>query len=503
MSFSGRTSLSRIQVQAQADIHYRNLVLKEEHESEQKRKYEAEIARQNEMYGTFRSFVTHVNPRYNWYDHDVALANVLQRVADGILKRLMVFEPPRHGKTELASRLFPAYYQWKHRDRSIGLTTYSDNLSFGISRKARDYYRETGKIVKEEASSPREWHTEDDGIMWAVGRGGSITGKGAHLILIDDPIKGKKEAESDKVRRDLLEWYDSDLHTRLEPDGAIILIQTRWHESDLAGELLSREEYEPEHWHIVNYEAIKEKHSIEFPETCTIEPDLRKPGEALCPERFDIEKLRRMQNKSPRVFQSLYQQRPTAAEGNLWKREWFPIERTFKVPPKLIDIGCDWDTAYTEDEQNAANAFVRAGWDPKNERIYLLDLGFEWYEFPDLIKWMKRTPAPHYIERKASGKSAKQTLKKLRIAAREVPVEGGDKISRAMLATPIAEEGRIYVAEHVHAKLLDDERQGILKFPNSKYKDLNDAFVQMINRLSKHLKRSSNDELLSYTGNER
>ena len=505
MSYA-QTRLTKVQIQAEAEFEYRKRKIAEEKQSEEKQRYEQEIAAQNEKYGSFRSFVTNVNRRYRWYRHDVALANVLQRVADGEIKRLMVFEPPRHGKSELTSRLFPAYFQWLHKIKSVGLTTYSDSLSFGLSRKARDYYRETGRTVSDDASSPREWHTLDGGIMWAVGRGGSITGKGADLLIIDDPIKGKKEANSDNIRKDLLEWYDSDFYTRLEPDGAVILIQTRWHENDLAGELLAREEHEPEGWHILNFEAIKEDKQPEFPETCTLEPDFRHTGEALCPERFPLAKLKRMQNKSPRVFMSLYQQRPTTAEGIIWKRDWFPEDRQFDLddaPESLIDVGSDWDTAYTEQEQNAASAYVRGGWNPKNQSIYVLDLGFEWYEFPELIKWMKKTPGPHFIEKKASGKSARQTLKKLLIAAREVDVDGGDKIARTTLATPLAEEKRIYVAKHLILKLLDDERQGILKFPNSKYKDLNDAFVQMINRLSKHAKKSTGDNLLSFTGNER
>jgi phage terminase large subunit-like protein len=505
LSSSGRINLSKAQLQAKAFLRYHELVLAEEKESEEQHRYQREIAEQNKKYGTFRSFVSNVNPRYQWYGHDIVLADVLQRVADGEIKRLMVFEPPRHGKSELASRLFPAYYQWLHKYRSIGLTSHADTLAFGLSRKARDYYRETGRIVKEEASSPREWHTQDDGIMWAVGRGGSITGKGADLLIIDDPIKGIKEANSDKIRNDLIDWYDSDFYTRLEPNGAIILIQTRWHEDDLAGKLLDREDFEPEHWHVVNFEALKESIPIEFPETCTVEPDNRQTGEALCPERFTKERLEKIRNKNQRIFLSLYQQRPTSPEGNLWKRGWFPESNVFNISdcPKIIDDGIDWDTAYTEDEQNAASAFVRAGWCEKNQAIYVTDLDFRWLEFPELIKWMKSLRAPHYIEKKASGKSAKQTLTRLGIKAKEVEVSGGDKIARTTLATWIAEELRIFVARHIIDKLLDDEQQGILKFPNGKYKDLNDAFVQMINRLSKYAKRAADRELLSLLGQER
>ena len=479
MSFS-QTKLNNVQIQAEAEIEYRRRILLQEKESEEQKRYQLEIKQQNEKYGTFESYIKNVEPRYPFYRHNIVLVNALQRVADGEIKRLMVFEPPRHYKSQTASRLFPGYYQWKFKQRSIGLTTHADTLSFGLSRKARDYYKATGRIVKEEASSPREWHTQDEGIMWAVGRGGSITGKGANLLIIDDPIKGFKEAGSDKIRSDLLEWYDSDFYTRLEPNGAIIIIQTRWHEGDLAGLLLEREEREPEHWHIVNFEALKTATPYEFPSTCTVEPDWRKKGEALCPEIFDAEKLRRLQNKNPRIFVSLYQQQPTAVEGTMWKREWF--KKTFNTQPELIDLGTDWDTAFTDDDQNAATAYVESGIG-KDGIVYILDCGWKWLEFPEQIRWIAQKHAPHYIEAKATGKSAKQVLRRNNIAAYEVQVDGGDKVARTNLVMWIAEEGRVRVAQSIVDKLLDDPKQGILRFPNGKYKDLNDCLVQALTRL--------------------
>ncbi|HEY4613741.1 MAG TPA: hypothetical protein VII11_12215, partial [Bacteroidota bacterium] len=152
--------------------------------------------------------------------------------------------------------------------------------------------------------------------------------------------------------------------------------------------------------------------------------------------------------------------------------------------PALEDNGYDWDCAYTETDENSASAFVKSGRD-KDQNIYILDVGFGWKEFPELVKWMKVRGGPHYIEAKASGKSARQTLQRNGIAAKEVEVDGLDKISRTRLATPTAEEGKVFVAQHLLNVLLDDERQGILRFPNASHDDVNDAVVQAINRHTK------------------
>ena len=441
----------------------------------------AEDERRKRIGKSFRSFVDKVAPGYIWYRHCEVLGGILDRVVAGEIKRLMVFMPPRHGKSEAVSRLFSAYWLYKFPKSQVGLTSYAADLAHGLSRSSRDFYERSGKAISADVSAAREWETVDGGIMWAAGVGGPITGKGFELGIIDDPIKNAEEAESETVRRSQIEWYQSTWATRREPRAAEIVIQTRWHVNDLSGWLLQQERENPQGWHILNLEAIKTDNENTFPETCVVEPDWRHPGDALCPERYDKDALgTRKHEVGSRHWSALYQQRPTIDTGNIWKREWF---RGFKLgdEPELIDVGADWDLAYTDNDSNSASAFIKSGRDAHGN-IYVVDLGCKYLEFPELIPWMASQQVPHFIEAKASGKSARQVLRANNVYAEEVSVTGGDKVARTRLATPMAEQGKVFVAEHLLDTLLDDPKQGILKAGNGFESDLNDAFVQALNR---------------------
>lgn len=249
------------------------------------------------------------------------IANVLVRVATGELNRVMIFAPPRHGKSELLSRLFSAYYLSLYPERWAGINSYAAELAYTLSRNSRDNYLSSGSVMRESARAVKHWETVEGGGLWSAGVGGPITGKGFHLGIIDDPIKNAKEALSDAVQKDHQDWYPSTFYTREEPNGAIVLQATRWNEMDLPGWLLSQEaEEEPEHWHIVCLEAIKEREPLEIPPTCTLEPDDRKVGEALCPERYPIEKLKKIEKRiGPYYWNALYRQRPAPREGGMFK----------------------------------------------------------------------------------------------------------------------------------------------------------------------------------------
>lgn len=429
----------------------------------------------------FKTFVSKADPRYEWYKHCEVLGHVLDRVASGEIKRLMVFMPPRHGKSEAVSRLFSAYWLYKFPGSQVGLASYGADLAHGLSYEAQNYYRATGRHITEDVAAKREWRTQDGSTMWAAGVGGPITGKGFHLGIIDDPVKGVEDAESESFRRAQIDWWLTTWSTRREPNAVEVVIQTRWHVDDLGGWLLQN----IPGWHVVVFEAIKTDGHFEFPSSCKIEPDWRVVGDALCPERYPIEALeaireeQRVQHGS-RHWSALYQQRPVLESGNIWKREWF---KHFKLgtEPVLEDVGSDWDLAYTDKDDNSASAFVKSGRD-KDGNVYVLDLGFRYHEFPELINWMKSQNVPHFIEAKASGKSAKQSLTRDGIYAKEVTVQGGDKIARTRLASPMAESGKVYVASHLVDLLLDDPKQGILKAGGGMESDLNDAFVQAVNR---------------------
>lgn len=428
----------------------------------------------------FRSFISHSDKRYQFYRHCNVLIDVMDRVARGELKRLMIFVPPRHSKSETASRLFPAHYLFKHPEHHVGLTSYSAELAFSLSRDARQNYELTGRKLSEDASSVREWHTARGGVFWSAGVGGSITGKGFHLGIIDDPVKNREEAFSQTIRDSNWNWYQTTFYTRAEPDAALIVIQTRWHEDDLSGRLLAAEKESPEHWHIVNLQAIRDDNLIAIPDTCTVEPDWRDDGQALCPERYDVVTLSRIRKTvGESAWNSLYQQNPVADGGSIWKREWFNV---FDDEPYLENVGIDWDTAYTKDEENAATAYVKSGVSADGN-IYVTDLNWKWCEFPDAVRWMQSMNDVHYVEAKASGKSIVQMLQKVGTTAIEVKVKGGDKVARTQIATPMVESGKVFIRRDLLHRLLDDERQGILNFPLGTHADLNDAFVQALNRL--------------------
>lgn len=445
----------------------------------------AEKEKRQRIGKSFQSFVEHVRPQFQWHWHCIALAKVLDDVVEGRKKRVIIVEPPRHGKSEEVSRLFPAYILYKRPQWTVGLSSYSAELAYGMSRNARMNYQRSGMKLSETTTAVKEWQTALEGMMWTSGVGGSITGKGYNVGLIDDPLKNAEEAYSYTIREKQIDWWDSTWTTRAEPGAAQIIVMTRWHAADLVGKLLDREVESPENWHIVHFPAIKEKEPPQFPKSCTIEPDPRKPGEALCPERYPLDVLEARRRTMPaRFFLPIFQGRPTAVEGDIWKESWF-TSNTFN-PEELkngsvYDIGNDWDLAYTEDDRNSASARVKSGRDAKGN-VYIFAVEWRWVEFPDLVTWMKTLREPAFVEAKASGKSAVQVLKRESLPAKEVTIFGGDKIARARLASVVAEQGKVFLAQGLEEKLLHDMKQGLLHFPNGLNDDVNDAFVQAINR---------------------
>lgn len=267
----------------------------------------------------FRSFVSRVYPRFRWYAHCELIARELQAVADGETKRLMVFAPPRHGKT-LLTTLFGAYMLRRFPDRWLGQSAYGDELATKNSRAVRGFFRDSGGRVAREVHGVHNWEVEGGiGGAWAAGVRGPITGKGMHLGVLDDPTKGAKTAESLTTQEEQCDWWQSTWYTRLEPDAALVLIMTRWVLGDLGGWLLEQETAEdeqPEHWRVLHLEAIREPEEAvaHYPDTCTVVRDDRRIGEALCSERYPIERLRKIEQRLGFWWPALYQQRPAKRE---------------------------------------------------------------------------------------------------------------------------------------------------------------------------------------------
>lgn len=260
----------------------------------------------------------------------------------------MIFLPPRHSKSELFSRLFSAYYLLRNPHHFVGINSYSADLAYTLSRASRENFIQCGGVVKDDVAAVKHWETPQGGGLWAAGVGGSITGKGFHLGIIDDPLKNAEEAASDVIREKHKEWYSSTFYTRQEPDAAIVVIQTRWHEDDLSGWLLNEEieGEQPENWHVVCLPAIAEE-SQSFPESCTIERDKREDGEALCPERYNETKLSKIKARIGEYhFGALYQQRPTSKQGL-----FFHVDKLEIVPTAPVEgrRARGWDKAATLD----------------------------------------------------------------------------------------------------------------------------------------------------------
>ena len=292
-------------------------------------------------------------PSFELARHHELIVSKLEAVEREEISRLMIFLPPRHGKSLIASTLFPAWYLGRHPDHHVIFATYGQELSDDFGRRVRnsivDQVHEAvfpNCRLSDDSSAAHRFNTTKGGAYYAVGRGGPITGRGAHLLLIDDPIKDREEANSETIRKSLHEWFASVAYTRLTPKGAVIVIQTRWHEDDLAGWLLR--EHGSENWDVLSLPALAE-HDESF----------RREGEALWPERFPLEDLnRKRQLVGGAAWASLYQQRPAAAEGAIFKRGWW---RSYRELPQFSQVVQSWDTAFKKGAESSFQCVHNVG----------------------------------------------------------------------------------------------------------------------------------------------
>ncbi len=242
----------------------------------------------------------------------------------------MIFMPPRHGKSETVTIRYSAWRLENDPKLNIIVGSYNQKLANRFSRRIRRIAEER-IVLSKDRKAVDEWETKEGGGVRAVGVGAGVTGFGADLVMIDDPVKGRSHAESKTIRDNTWEWYTDDVYTRLEPKGAVVLIQTRWHEDDLAGRLKKAEANGGDRWDVVSLPAIAEAD----------DPLGRKIGEALWPQRFDVKALDRIrQQQGSYSFNAMYQQRPVAREGNVFKREWF--ENVVSRAPQ----GLSWARGY-------------------------------------------------------------------------------------------------------------------------------------------------------------
>ncbi len=282
----------------------------------------------------FRDFCVVVDPKYDpqWFHKAIAavLQDVYERVLRGESPRVMIFMPPRHGKSEEATKKFPAWVLGKQPDFPVIVSTYSQDLSTKFGQGTRDLmnsqnYQAIFKTrLREDSKAKASWMTDSGGGYEAVGVGGAITGKGFKIGIVDDPIKNDEEAESQVIRDKVYDWYKTTFYTRQEGNAAIIVIQTRWHDDDLAGRLVKDElesvangEKDYDKWEVINFPAI-----------ATQDEQFRKEGEPLWPEKFSLEQLNKTKKVlGPYKWSALYQQNPVDAEAQEFKKPWFKYRK--------------------------------------------------------------------------------------------------------------------------------------------------------------------------------
>ena len=329
----------------------------------------------------FKDFILAAFPSFQFHRLSELLIDLLQQVADGKLTRLIVCTPPRHGKSQLVSRLFPAYWVSRHPQLFCAIASYSAELAYAHSREARHYYRLSGHALSKDSAAVGNWLTPQRGGCIAAGVRGPFTGKGYNLGIIDDPYKGPEDAKSALHRERLIDWLKSVWFTRAEPgqssDGqwlpaAQVVVQTRWDHQDMTAWLLAQEGQgpeggeHPEHWTVLNLPAIAEPISIAMPipPTCTRVPDWRQPGEPLCPERVPLAVLQRIRTRLGSYWwNALYQQRPSPAEGLLFRKAWIqsPLPTAPGQPRRYAPLVLSCDLSFKDGKDNDACGFALLG----------------------------------------------------------------------------------------------------------------------------------------------
>lgn len=451
------------------------------------------MARGTEKRVILWKFIKKVFPNYKFYKFHAALIQQLQRVIDDDCKRIILQVPPRHGKSLLASQLLPAAYLLAHPDRYVGISSYSSELAEGFSRKARDFFREGGGLLNPSSQAVNAWGTEGGGGLWAAGVGGAVTGRSGHLLIIDDPVKNREDAESGRMMEKLNDWYTSTLYTRLEPQvGAIVVIQTRWSENDMIGQLLENEmnvsEKGRENWTIVDLPALFEDEGDrpKLPSHCEVIEDWRtEPGQALCPQRYDVDDLERIREAvGSRDFASLYQQRPAPEGGNMFDPSWWQYYNHDSVIPDFQRIMLSVDATFTAN--NKSDYVVGAVVGQAGAQYYVLDLVREKLDVVGTMAMIARMYKRHalsgtVIELAASGYAVYQMMQK------KVPGLIGfkpekSKEARAAGVVPLVEAGNVFLP--ASAPWLDAFISEFSLFPASKNDDMVDAITMAINYCS-------------------
>jgi predicted phage terminase large subunit-like protein len=468
-------------------------------QQERERESWAEAARRQDRPDSLIRFVQYTSPEtYIASRVHFDLCALLQRfsraVAEQRSPRLVIAMPPRHGKTWIVSQRWPVWHVAKNPDHEIACASYGQELADDNSREARNVARGLALDIYPHLAPDKQQSDVDRVGNWsiararykAVGVGGPLTGRGAHVLIVDDPIKDMGTAESAAERRALWSWYTSTAYTRLAPGGGIVIMATRWHHEDLTGMVLRHPE---ERWRVVSYPAVAEQ-----------DERWRRAGEALFPERFPLDKLARIEHGvGERVWAALYQQRPTPLEGGMIKRDWF--RERYNAEPEDMAANCQevWVTSDAAKKGTAGSDYNAIQvWGRRGEKRYLLDRIYQrmnslaYFDAMDgmISKWaahVRRTSGGCLVEDTANGTNYLDARQPAYLGVHlvrfhpntDTPGADKSKAARARYYERAAESGAIVLPSPDVAPWVGDYIENICAFPLGAHDDDMDAGSQL------------------------
>jgi predicted phage terminase large subunit-like protein len=441
----------------------------------------AQITARDQATSNFLSFCRYVWPEMIVGAHHKKIAAALDRVVSGECKRLMIAMPPRHGKSQMGSYLFPAYLMGKKPDSKLIVGSHTAELAQRFGRMIRNLvaderYKELFPdfLLSADSKAAGRWDTSHGGEAFFIGKGGAMTGRGGNVVILDD-ILDEQDALSNTAMENTWEWYQSGPRQRLQPNGAIIVINTRWKTDDLSGRLLKLQgAIKSDKWEVLEFPAILPS------------------GGPLWPEYWKLEELEAVKHTiGLQKWNAQWQQTPTADEGAILKREWWQRWKP-EEPPLVEYIIQSYDTAYSKKE--TADYSVITTWgvfvpdQDSGPNIILLDVKKGRWDFPELKRIAREeyknwNPDNVLIEAKATGITLQQELRRVGIPVTMYSPggrrAGQDKISRANSIAPILESGMVWAPETEWADELIEE---CAAFPNGDHDDMVDSTTQALMR---------------------
>jgi len=432
----------------------------------------------------FMEYVKQMWPGFVHGRHHALMAKKFEKIADGTLKRVIINMPPRHTKSEFASYLLPSWFLGRFPHKKVIQCSNTAELAVGFGRKVRnlvgsEQYAKvfTDVSLRQDSKAAGRWATNKGGEYFAIGVGGTVTGKGADLLIIDDPHSEQEAAlaaGNSEVYQKVYEWYTSGPRQRLQPGGSIVIVMTRWAEGDLTGRVLadSMKREKGEEWEVIELPAILPS------------------GKPLWPEFWSLEELSALKEELPvGKWNAQYQQHPTGEEGALVKREWWKMWEG-KTAPACEFVIQSWDTAFTKNERSDFSACTTWGVfyldeDRNNPNIILLDAFQERMEFPELKAkaqelYQEWQPDACVIEAKAAGAPLVFELRRMGILVSEyTPVRGNDKFVRLNSVTDLFRSGKVWAPDMRWAHEVIEQ---MAAFPNAQHDDLVDSSTQALIR---------------------